>query len=212
VPDTRENGWPSLAFVVRCPHELCWLKLFFWANIRGRLVTNMHGHHVHDAEQPQHLVDTVQQGAQAEQFRTGDLVTFAEPTSGNVQPLALIDAEHPGQQQSWLNSRLNPDPMLHLVLRLRVPKWQVKFPKTWYDIDWWYSGHGYIQELIENAYATQQETVIFEAVTHAEPTQYEINLRSRTQRNLTTGRIRQIRRIDADAPYWRVHKQRDTAC
>ena len=110
---------------------------------------------------------------------------LGEPTSSNAQPLAVGDAEQPplpSQQQ------------LHLVLRMRISKWEVKFPKAWYDIDWWYYGYGRIQQLIENAYATEQETVVFDAVTHGEPTRYEINFRFWTQRNLTTGRIRQIRR------------------
>ena len=132
-----------------------------------------------------HFLYDAQQGAQAQHFGTDDVVAFAEPTSSNVQPLAVIDSQPPGQQ-------------LCLVLRLRVPKWQVKFPKAWYDIDWWYSGRGHIEQLIENGYATQQDTVIFDAVTDGEPTQYEINFRSWTQRNLTAGRIRQIRRRDAD--------------
>ena len=80
------------------------------------------------------------------------------------------------------------------LLRMQPPKWEVKFPKAWYDIDWWYYGNGRIQQLIENAYATGEETVVFDAVTHGEPTRYLINLRSWTQTNLTTRRIRQIRR------------------
>ena len=88
-----------------------------------------------------------QQGAQAEQCDIVDTFqrfALGEPTSSNAQPLAVGDAEQPplpSQQQ------------LHLVLRLRISKWEVKFPKAWYDIDWWYNGNGHIQQLIENAYS-----------------------------------------------------------
>ena len=149
----------------------------------------MRGHDVQqgaDAEQCE--MHDAQQGAQAEQCDIVDTFqrfALGEPTSSNAQPLAVGDAEQPplpSQQQ------------LPLVLRTRISKWEVKFPKAWYDIDWWYYGYGRIQQLIENAYATEQETVVFDAVTHGEPTRYEINFRSWTQRNLTTGRIRQIRR------------------
>ena len=133
-----------------------------------------------------------QQGAQAEQCDIVDTFqrfALGEPTSSNAQPLAVGDAEQPplpSQQQ------------LHLVLRMRISKWEVKFPKAWYDLDWWYSPEsstGLIREHLTSAYLSGAQTVTFNAVTHGEMTLYEVDFHAMKQRNQTTGLIRDIRPV-----------------